>query len=130
MSPRWRKRAVHSVLPSSSHSTSPAQPEATLGDLVEGEPPELRWLHAEGDGPYYLAPDSAPPLPSGMWSELDADEVEQAAKEVAKLWGKEDWQVGNVDDDVRTSLARDGELGERVIELLDAQWGPDRPSGS
>jgi hypothetical protein len=92
--------------------------------MTESEGLELRLVHGKDEGSYYLAPDSAPPLPTGMWSELDPGEVQDADEAVSELWGAEDWQLGSPDADIRASLASDGELGERVIELLDGQWGP------
>lgn len=113
---------------------SPAKPpegaEAFLEkDVPSFEAPSLRWIHTSSDGPYYLAPDSAPPLPSGMWSELNPATVEKESKRIAALFGDQKGQAGFVDKDVREALAGDGDLGAQVVDLLEADvGGEDEPS--
>jgi hypothetical protein len=41
--------------------------------------PQVARLKERKDGPYYIAPDSVEPAPSGMWSGLDPNKVEAAA---------------------------------------------------
>ncbi len=105
-------------------SSATAAALTRVGEFVAPEhAPDLKWLHDEGGGPYYIAPDSAPALPRGMWSELNPEDVENAAAEVDKLLGADGWDIGKVDGDIRRSVADDGELGARVIELLEGEWG-------
>jgi hypothetical protein len=90
-------------------------------DVPSFEAPHLTWLHDSTGGPYYVAPDSAPPLPSGMWKELDPEIVTKEAERIDEFWGTDDWHMDVVDPDIRASLDADGALGRRVIEVLEGR---------
>ena len=82
------------------------------------EPPYVTLLERSKGGPYYLAPDSAEPLPSGMWSNLDPQAVEQEAQRMTRLLGGE-WRMGIVEPSLRESLLSDGSAGRRIVEALE-----------
>lgn len=94
-------------------------------DLPTVEPPYVTQLKRSKGGPYYLTPDSAEPLPSGMWSNLDPDTVQEESERMTRLLGGE-WQMGVVQPALRESLEGEGPLGRRIIEALE---GP-RPQTS
>jgi hypothetical protein len=63
-----------------------ASPQPTPGDIKEQRidaptplSPHIKRLKKRKDGPYYVAPDSVEPLPSGMWSDLSPVTVEKEA---------------------------------------------------
>lgn len=41
--------------------------------------PHIDRLRGRKDGPYYVAPDSVEPLPSGMWADLNIEAVKAEA---------------------------------------------------
>jgi hypothetical protein len=90
-------------------------------DVPSFEAPHVRELNASKGGPYYLAPDSAEPLPSGMWANLDPDVVQSEAERLNKIWGEGGLQLDVVDDELRAFLLKGGALGRRVIEVLEGR---------
>jgi hypothetical protein len=90
-------------------------------DVPSFEAPHVRELNASKGGPYYLAPDSAEPLPSGMWANLDPDAVQSEAERLNELWGEGGLQLDVVDEDLRAFLLNGGPLGRRVIEVLEGR---------
>jgi hypothetical protein len=77
-----KERASSPAEPES--SSTPAFAEASKSGTRERDAPPPRSPHIDRlrgrkDGPYYVAPDSVEPLPSGMWSHLDIRTVEAEA---------------------------------------------------
>src|ERR1700742_3857642 len=73
-------------------------------DVPSFEAPHIIELNKSKDGPYLLAPDSAEPLPSGLWANLDPDKVIREAERLNELWGESGVQMDVVDDDLRDFL--------------------------
>jgi FMN phosphatase YigB (HAD superfamily) len=65
---------------------------------------------------YYVTPDSAEPLPSGIWEGLDPDVVEGEAKRLEEHG--DHLLIGEVHPEVRAALEDLGDLGQQVICLL------------
>jgi hypothetical protein len=82
------------------------------------ESPHVVSLRNSKGGPYYLAPDSAEPLPSGMWSELDPEKVIAEAKRM----NTELTQVEHatpVPAALRQHLEHGGPAAQKLLETLD-----------
>ncbi len=75
----------HDVPHEDESSAPPPESEVSVGveeTARDSESPHEAMLHNSRGGPYYLAPDSADPPPSGMWAMLDTTAVEA---EVARV---------------------------------------------
>jgi hypothetical protein len=96
----------------------PPETDAWAEEDPAVEPPFVVLLERSKGGPYYLVPDSAEPLPSGMWSRLDPEEVEAEAERMGRLLGDE-WRMGVVDPSLRDSLMRSGDRGRRIVSALE-----------
>jgi hypothetical protein len=88
-------------------------------DIPLPESPHIVRLEQSRGGPYYVAPDSAEPLPSGMWSELDPDEVEGAVSCLQEIVGDNNSIVGPLPDHLREELQSGGPAARRLLEALD-----------
>jgi hypothetical protein len=94
------------------------------------EAPHVRLLRKSEGGPYYLAPDSTEPLPSGMWANLNPAAVENEAMRIDKLLDNQEWQMGVISPQLRASYLADGELGEEVISVIEGRAKrPEPPKG-
>jgi hypothetical protein len=96
-----------------------------LGAFRDADPPtfeafQVREVHEADDGPYYIAPDSAKPLPSGLWANLDPESVEKAASRIGESNNGKGFQPGQISPEVRRALAREGALGRQVTRLLES----------
>lgn len=98
----------------------PAQQAFSDKDIPARSTFHIREVHDRGDGPYYIAPDSAKPLPSGIWAGLDPDSVEAEAKRINELNDGRGFEAGTVTPPVRRVLEREGALGRQVIRLLES----------
>ena len=88
-------------------------------DLPDVEPPFVAQLKKSKGGPYYLTPDSAEPLPSGMYSKLDPDRVQRGVGTDDSPPRRRVRQMGVVQPALRESLEAEGPLGRRMIEALE-----------
>jgi hypothetical protein len=87
-------------------------------DVPTFESPHVTRLRNSRGGPYYLTPDSAEPLPSGMWADLDPDAVTAESSRIGGLLDSGRWQLGDLDPDLRSFLLGDGAVGRKLIEIL------------
>ena len=88
------------ALASAAAATSAAV-EAVLTRTAERRSSQIERLRSGGDGPYYIAPDSVEPLPSGMWSSLDPAAVQREADR----FPRSDWPTTPEDSTVFTRNA-------------------------
>lgn len=66
--------------PHDAHMSKQKAPlEQSVTDSSHTVSSHVERLKARKDGPYYIAPDSVEPAPSGMWSGLDPNTAEAAA---------------------------------------------------
>lgn len=71
------------------------------------------------EGPYYIAPDSAEPLPDAIWKNLDPAVVEAEVDSLNQLNGGKGLEIGGeVDRSSIQLLEEDDDLGRQVIKLL------------
>jgi hypothetical protein len=112
---------------SESLSPRPAKPEVPGGEELEltdaavpiPDAPHLVTLKSSRGGPYYLAPDSAEPLPTGMWAELDPEAVMEEADRINKRFDSEDALPLDVPSNVRKWLEDGGPASMKLLETLD-----------
>jgi hypothetical protein len=117
-----RKRQVEKVEPPPQEPVDDLDVEEFKDeDVPTFEAFHVRRLRDSPGGPYYLAPDSAEPLPSGMWKDLDPETVEKESERIDKLRGGEEWRVGAVQPGVREFLRADGAIGRRAIQVLEGR---------
>jgi hypothetical protein len=98
----------------------PAQQAFSDKDVPARSTFHIREVHDRGEGPYYIAPDSAKPLPTGIWAGLDPKAVEAEAERINELNGGRGFEAGTVTPPVRRVLEREGALGRQVIRLLES----------
>lgn len=84
---------------------------------IPDSPHVARLLNSQG-GPYYLAPDSAEPLPEGMWADLDPDAVEAEAKRINDRPERERTTT-RLPEDLRQRLAAGGPAAQMLLRTLD-----------
>jgi hypothetical protein len=73
------------------------------------------------DGFYYMAPDSAKPLPDCLWEELDPGLVEKEVRQLNQCNSGRGLFIGApVESETRNILEQDGLLGQQVILLLES----------
>lgn len=87
-------------------------------DVPTVESPHVVSLRNSRGGPYYLAPDSAEPLPSGIWADLDPKAVSRESTRIGELLENGKFQLGDLDPDLRDFLLSDGPVGRKMIEIL------------
>lgn len=99
-------------------------PEASALDAatIPDSPHVLRLQNSRG-GPYYLAPDSAEPLPEGMWAELDPDAVTTEANRINKRPQRERITTA-LPPEVRGRLSSGGPAAQRLLKQLDRHQAP------
>jgi hypothetical protein len=117
-------RALHSTTPDSGASSWPgeldsAEQRALADDAVPiPDSPHVVRLRNSRGGPYYLVPDSAEPLPEGMWADLDADAVTAEATRINER-PLEERETTKLPSDIRDRLEGGGPAALRLLELLD-----------
>ena len=80
--------------------------------------PHVARLVSSKGGPYYLTPDSAEPLPEGMWAELDPDQVVAEANRInARPEGER--TTTQLPEDLRERLAAGGPAAHKLLQTLD-----------
>lgn len=89
---------------------------------IPDSPHVARLLSSQG-GPYYLAPDSAEPLPEGMWADLDPDAVEAEAQ---RINGRPELErtTTRLPEDLRQRLATGGPAALMLLQTLDPSETP------
>jgi len=102
---------------------SDAEAESAIDKTLEERPAQR--LKALQDGPYYIAPDSAEPLPDGIWARVDLEAIAETTERIneilvsmPKVRGHESLasSVYFIPDDRRAYLERIG--GEVTLESI------------
>ncbi|HET9162790.1 MAG TPA: hypothetical protein VFN89_05000 [Solirubrobacterales bacterium] len=81
--------------------------------------PHVAHLRNSKGGPYYLAPDSAEPLPSGMWAELDPKAVEEEAERLNAEFEREHHSIAELPSEFRERLKAGGPAARSFLGALD-----------
>lgn len=95
---------------------------------IPDSPHVARLLSSHG-GPYYLAPDSAEPLPEGMWADLDPKAVQAEAERINGLPELER-TTSKLPEDLRQRLAAGGPAARMLLQTLDRSETPLAPPAS
>jgi hypothetical protein len=85
---------------------------ASYGSLISDRAAHISRLKRRKDGPYYIAPDSVEPSPSGLWSGLDPDVVETTAKSFP--------EVAATERDPKTGVIKTVSIPAPQREILEA----------
>jgi hypothetical protein len=81
--------------------------------------PHLERLKSSKGGPYYLAPDSAEPLPPGMWSGLDPAAVENEMRALNERGSQGDAEaLSGLPSEQRDFLEAGGPAALKLLETL------------
>lgn len=85
------------------------------------ESPHVAQLRSSKGGPYYLAPDSAEPLPEGMWADLDPKTAEAELQRINERY-KDRRLTTRLPQDMRVHLEQAGPAARRLLATLERNF--------
>lgn len=111
--------------PASGGPTPNMKPETPEPEAVTDKPlrplrsPHADRLRKRKDGPYYIAPDSVEPLPSGMWANLNVEKVNTTAATFPSTGDGNGEKRGTLPAAQREFLEAGGVAAKRLLRELD-----------